>query len=156
MKKLLFIVALMILSLGTYAQKGVKSILVKAGYQTDYERFGIGFEGRYNITDNFRLAPDLTFLFPHYSVTGLDINLNIHYVIPVQKGFSLYPLAGLSVVNNRYSWAGYSNAWTDAGFNIGAGGSYDVSRNGYLNFDFKYTFSEIDCAAFMFGYGVKF
>lgn len=45
MKKLLLVLVLAGLSIGAFSQSGSKSVLVKAGYQTDYERFGLGVEG---------------------------------------------------------------------------------------------------------------
>lgn len=156
MKRLLLLIALVAIFMGAQAQTGSKSLMLKAGYQTDYERFGIGLEGRYNVTDNIRIAPDLTFFFPKNHVTGLDINVNAHYVFDVQDGFSVYPLAGIAAVNNRWSAGGDSEGSTDFGFNLGAGASYDVTSTSYLNFEFKYTFQDVDCASFMVGYGVRF
>ena len=156
MKKIFLLIALISLSIGAFSQSGSKSVLVKAGYQTDYERFGLGVEGRYTITDNLRLAPDLTFYFPNNHLTGLDFNANIHYVFPIQSGFSLYPLAGIAMVNNRLSVGGYSDSATDFGVNIGAGGSYDIGNNAYLNLEFKYSFQDVDNAGIMLGYGVRF
>lgn len=156
MKKLLLIVALIVVSMSAYSQTGTKSLMLKAGYQTDYKRFGLGVEGRYNITENIRLAPDVTFFFPNDHLTGLDINVNAHYVFNIQDGLSLYPLAGIGVINNRFSYQGYSNGSTDFGFNLGAGASYDLSDNSYVNFEFKYTFQDWDCASVMVGYGFRF
>ena len=156
MKKLLLLVASIAIFVGANAQTGSKSLMLKAGYQTDYERFGMGLEGRFNITDNLRLAPDLLFFFPKYNTTGLDINVNLHYVFDVQDGFSVYPLAGIGIINNRVSYGGDSKGFSDVGFNLGAGATYDVSSNSYLNFEFKYTFQDWDCASIMVGYGVKF
>jgi len=163
MKKLLLIVALVAISMGAQAQTGTKSLMLKAGYQTDYKRFGLGMEGRYNITDNIRLAPDVTFFFPKNHTTGLDINLNAHYVLSIQDGLSIYPLAGIGVINNRVSSIDLGNGTktkshgeTDFGFNLGAGASYDIMDNSYVNFEFKYTFQDVDCATIMVGYGVRF
>lgn len=163
MKKLLLLIALAAIFMGTQAQTGSKSLMLKAGYQTDYKRFGMGLEGRYNITDNIRLAPDVTFFFPKNHMTGLDINVNAHYVFDIQDGISIYPLAGIGVINNRISSVDLgggvktkSFGTTDFGFNLGAGASYDVTSSSYLNFEFKYTFQDIDCASIMVGYGVRF
>lgn len=163
MKKLLLLIALAAIFMGTQAQTGSKSLMLKAGYQTDYKRFGMGLEGRYNVTDNIRIAPDILFFFPKNHTTGLDINVNAHYVLNVQDGFSVYPLAGIGVINNRISSIDLgggvktkSFGTTDFGFNLGAGASYDVTSNSYLNFEFKYTFQDVDCASIMVGYGVRF
>lgn len=162
MKKVLFGIVLFALSLGSYAQTGSKAIMPKLGYQTEYKRFGLGVEGRYFLTNNIRIAPGVTLLFPKDRVTGLDVDINVHYVysVPGTNGLALYPFVGGAMLNNRWSsnvdgMKSISN--TDFGFNIGAGAQYDIINNGYLNFEFKYTFTEGDDPAyFMFGYGIRF
>ena len=158
MKKL-FLALFMLVSVATFAQTGSKSVLIKAGYQTEAKRFGLGAEGRYSFTENLRLAPDLTFFFPKNHVTGLDVNVNLHYVLPIQDGLSLYPLAGLNMTNNRFSYQGFSDSSTGFGLNLGFGASYDVASNGYLNAEMKYIFNDSDHkdnAVFMLGYGIRF
>lgn len=63
MKKILFIAFLLITSLSVFAQKGEFSLLGNFGYQTDFKRVMLGAQGRYNLTDHVRLAPDLMFFF---------------------------------------------------------------------------------------------
>ncbi len=157
MKKLFLATILLALSLGAKAQVGEKVIMPKLGYQTETERFFMGVEGRYSISDNIRLAPSLSFMFPKDHVTGLDVDVNVHYVFPIQAGLSLYPLVGGVMMNNRFSYEGFTAKDTTFGLNIGGGAQYDVTSNGYLNFEFKYSFIEgTDPAYFAVGYGVKF
>ncbi|MFV0329008.1 MAG: outer membrane beta-barrel protein [Dysgonomonas sp.] len=157
-KVLLGIVLAVVFSLGMQAQTGSKAIMPKLGYQTEFKRFALGVEGRYFFTDNIRVAPGLTFLFPKDDITGLDVDINVHYVFPIQSGLSVYPFIGGAMLNNRWSPdGGDSVSTTDFGFNIGAGIQYDVTSNGYVNFEFKYTFKENkDPAYFMLGYGIRF
>lgn len=156
MKKLFLIAALVVLSMGAYAQQGSKSLVFKGGYQTESERFGIGAQGRYGLTDNIRIAPEAIFFFPKNHVTGLDINVDVHYVFNLQDGLSLYPLAGLGMGNNRYSNNGFSVSSTDFGLNLGAGLDYSLSESSFLNAEFKYTLSDGDHAFIAVGYGIKF
>lgn len=158
MKKVLFSLALVFLfSMGVSAQTGSKEIMPKIGYQTEAERFLIGLEGRYFLTDNIRLAPSVEFLLPKDHLTGLDVNFNAHYVFPFEGGFKAYPLVGLNVMNNRFSWEGESASDTMFGLNLGAGAQYDITENGYLNLEFKYTVKEYtDVAYITLGYGIKF
>ncbi|MBB4034646.1 outer membrane protein X [Dysgonomonas hofstadii] len=157
MKKVFIAIVLATLSLGLHAQTGEKVIMPKMGYQTEGERFLIGVEGRYSLTENIRLAPGVSVLFPNNNTTGLDVDVNVHYVFPIEGGFSLYPFVGGAMLNNRWSDNGNSDSWTDFGFNIGAGAQYELTSNGYLNFEFKYTFREgKDPAYFTLGYGVRF
>ncbi|MDU1889989.1 MAG: outer membrane beta-barrel protein [Dysgonomonas sp.] len=157
MKKLVLAVVMAVISMGAFAQTGSKAIMPKIGYQTEYKRVLFGVEGRYFLTNNIRLAPSASVLFPKDHTTGLDIDVNVHYVFPMEGGFAFYPLAGGAMLNNRWSNSGQSTSWTDFGFNVGGGLQYDVMDNGYLNFEFKYTFVEgKDPAYFMLGYGVRF
>lgn len=101
MKKLFlaFMIAIAATGLNAQTLKGEGSLLGNVGYQTNYERFGLGVQGRYVIAKNLRIAPDLTFFFPKDKVTGLDVNINFHYVFNFSKdgqGFSVYPLPGLA------------------------------------------------------------
>ena len=107
MKKLLLFIMIIMATAGVNAQtlKGEGSILGNLGYQTNYERFGLEVQGRYVIANNLRLAPDVTLFFPKDKITGLDVNLNFHYVFNFSKdkqGFSVYPLAGIGLQNNFY------------------------------------------------------
>jgi len=83
------------------------------------------------------------------------------------EGLSLYPLAGFAMKNYRYSGETVnadglgelkipSSSITNFGFNLGLGGSYNLSGTNFLNAEMKYTFSKADCFTFMIGYGFKF
>ncbi len=137
------------------------------GYQTNYERFGLSVQGRYNLARNIRLAPDVMFFFPKNKVTGLDVNLNAHYVFYFpQDRFSVYPLAGIGMQNNfwgkqKVEVNGHqeetdSFSRTKFAFNLGGGITYQVSPNGYLNAELKFMFADDDAAVLMLGYGVRF
>ncbi|BES61302.1 outer membrane protein [Dysgonomonas capnocytophagoides] len=164
MKKLLLSIALLAGTLGVFAQseQGEKSLIGHIGVQSDPGRFLIGAQGRYVIADHIRIAPDASFIFPKNKITGLDLNLNVHYVLDVDNQVSVYPLAGIAMQNARYSGetiAGEkrgSDSFTNWGFNLGAGGSYNLSSNTFVNLEMKYTFSDADCFTFALGYGVKF
>lgn len=164
MKKLLLLITLVAATFSIAAQtdKGEKSVLFQTGFQTDPTRFMLGIQGRYNIIDNLAVAPDVLFMFPKDKVTGLDVNVNFHYVFPLESNFSVYPLAGLAMQNNRYAGETIggvkhgSNSHTDWGFNLGLGGSYELSLNSFINLELKYTFSDADCFTFGVGYGIKF
>lgn len=157
MKKVLLSIVLIVMSLATFAQTGSTAIMPKIGYQTEFERFLVGIEGRYFLTNNIRLAPSASVLFPKDHTLGFDVDINVHYVFPMEGGFAFYPLVGGAMLNNRWSDHGEHVSWTDFGFNLGAGLQYDITDNGYLNFEFKYTIKEEkDPAYFMLGYGVRF
>ncbi len=166
MKKLLLAVAFVACTLGAFAQseKGEKSLIGNIGVQSNPGRFLIGAQGRYVIADKIRLAPDAMFIFPKDKITGLDVNLNVHYVVDnLADNISVYPLAGIAMQNGRYAggerigdYKTPSRGSTNWGFNLGAGGSYNLSSNNFVNLELKYTFSDSDCFTFALGYGFRF
>lgn len=157
MKKILTLLILITSSLAmANAQVGSKSALIHMGYQSHYERFGFGVEGRYEFIENFRIAPEVAFFIPNKHTTGLDVNLNLQYTLKnVLDGLTIYPLAGLNMNNNRFSYHGFTNRFTEFGFNLGAGAEYDLDM-GFLSFDMKATFANKTYGQFMLGYGLRF
>lgn len=161
MKKVILAILLAAFSLGLHAQsvKGEKTGVLQAGYQSDPGRLMLGVAGRYAIADNIRLAPDVMFLFPKNKLTGLDVNVNAHYVFPLDGKLNVFPLAGLAMLNNRFSGEtidGGSKGFTNWGFNLGGGFEYQLSSSSFLNLEMKYTFSDGDCFTVGFGYGIRF
>lgn len=150
--------------------KGERSVMGSVGYQSNFERFGAGLQGRYGLTRHLRVAPDVTFFFPHDKVTGLDLNVNFHYVFNFKadgQGFAVYPLAGVGMQNNFYgkqtvltqgvsTEVGRSHSSKFA-FNLGGGIALPVSRRGYLNAETRLQFAGgDDNLVFMLGYGYRF
>lgn len=163
MKKILFLVAFLSTVAATYAQRGEFSLLGNMGYQTNYERFALGAQGRYYIADRFRLAPDVTFFFPKSKNTGLDVNLNLHYVFNLNADrLTFYPLAGFGMQNNfwgKRTIAGVevdSDSKTNIAFNLGAGLTYNLTDRSFLNLEGKFMFGDDDSAVFLIGYGWRF
>ena len=153
MKNLILLAMITLASVGMNAQtvKGEGSLMGNVGYQTNYERFGLGVQGRYAIANNLRIAPDVTFYFPKDKITGLDVNVNFHYVFNFKEdgqGFSVYPLAGIGMQNNFYGKKSVetngqeveidrSNS-TKFAFNLGGGITLPISERSYLNAEAKY------------------
>ncbi|WP_455663532.1 outer membrane beta-barrel protein [Phocaeicola sp.] len=171
MKKIFLFIAVALMAIGMNAQtlKGEGSILGSLGYQTNYERFGLQAQGRYVIANNLRIAPDVTFFFPKDKVTGLDVNVNFHYVFNFSQdgqGFSVYPLAGIGMQNNFYgkrtimvngeSVEQKSESTSKFAFNLGGGISLPLSSRSYLNAEAKFMFADQDNVAIMLGYGYRF
>lgn len=167
MKKFVWIVMLMttFLAGSALAQQTGNSFVGSIGYQTEFERFGIQMQGRYQLCSVARLAPDVTFFFPKNQVAGLDINLNLHYLIPIQK-LTLYPLAGIglqtnfygnsTIINNNGNLTTQNETGSHFAFNLGAGLSYPLSENCYLNAESKFMVGYKHNMNFMIGIGHTF
>lgn len=159
MKKFFTLISVAILAttaLCAQSVQGEKSVVANIGYQSDAKRALIGAQGRYTIADNIRIAPDVMFFFPKNHTLGFDVNVNAHYVFGVTPTFSAYPLAGLAMQNNRFSYKGESAGYTDWGFNLGAGGSYSLNAENFINLEMKYILGDADCFVLAVGYGFKF
>lgn len=171
MKKLLLSIMVAVFALGVNAQsaKGDAALVGNVGYQTDYKRFGIGVQGRYAIMDKVRVAPDVTFFFPKDKVTGLDVNVNLHYVFNLNKvgeSFSVYPLAGIGMQNNLYGKQTVHVNGEDVkvsrddktkfAVNLGAGISFPINAKSFLNAEAKFMFADKDNVVILLGYGYKF
>lgn len=168
MKKILFLIAFVAMMFNVSAQSaGDLSVVGQLGYQTNYDRFALGVQGRYNLMRNVRIAPDVMFFFPKSKVTGLDININAHYVFYFpQDRFSVYPLAGFGMQNNfigkqKVEVNGEtretdSDSKTKLAFNLGGGISYAIDSKSFLNAEAKFQFADEDNAVIMIGYGYRF
>lgn len=168
MKKFIGLVVLLTISLSTFAQRGDFSLLGNFGYQTDFKRVMLGAQGRYNLTNNIRLAPDLMFFFPKDKVTGLDVNVNVHYAFDLSADqLSLYPLAGFNLQNNfqgKRTIKGDdgkettidSSSSTNFGFNLGGGLTYNINERNFLNVEYKYVFGKDNSSVIAFGWGYRF
>lgn len=175
MKKILLLATFVAVTLSlsaqtipTTVQQGDMALLGQIGYQTNYERFGISAQYRYNLMRNIRIAPDVTFFFPKDKVTGLDINLNAHYVFYFpQDRFSVYPLAGFGMQNNFHGKHDVrdangnvvtvdSKSKTSFAFNLGGGITYALDARSFVNAEAKFMFADEDAAVIMIGYGYRF
>lgn len=158
MKKLLLMAAFVATASSSFAQlgQGEKSVIFEGQFKANPARFGLGVQGRYNILDNVRVAPEVLFIFPKDHTIGLDVNINAHYVFPIDSKLTLFPLAGISMQNYRFSYEGVSNSASKFGLNLGGGAGYALNNKSFLNLEMKYTFSDADCFNISFGYGVKF
>lgn len=133
MKKflLLVVVALFAVSANVSAQdRGTWTIGPKMNIYTAWDSdtvFGLGVAARYNVLDQLRLEPGLTFLL--HSHCSLDVNCDVHYLFNVADGWTLYPLAGLSA-NDFGDWS--------MGINLGGGFDCRIADRWNISAGVKY------------------
>lgn len=155
-QKLFIVAAFLLLSASVFGQQSNFSLLGKVGYQSDFDRLGLGAEGRIGLTEQFRLAPSLMLMIPNDNVLGLEVDVNLQYVFPIQgTTLDIYPTMGFNMDNNRFKKDSFKRKWTKWGYNLGAGADYYLSKDDFLNFELQYTFGP-DFARVMIGYGYKF
>jgi len=145
MKKLMMITALMLMSIGAFAQEGKFAIGANAGfaaYGNEYNPIGVGAKLQYLFTENFRGEAAYNFWFPktiHHFKSGLmDIDLNLQYLIPISEGFNVYPLVGANLGMTH----GDGDSESIFGFQGGGGIEYYLSEQIKANFDVKYQYNK--------------
>ena len=101
MKKIMLIAALMLMSVGAFAQEAGKfAIGANAGiaaYGNEYNPFGVGAKAQYSITENFRAEAAFNYWFPKHDAGIMDIDLNLQYLIPIVDKLYIYPLVGANL-----------------------------------------------------------
>lgn len=97
------------------AQKGDIAAGLNVGYGTEIKNIGIGIKGQYNITDAIRAEAGFDYFLEKDGLSMWDINLNVHYLFNVHEKIKVYPLAGITYTNWKFSWKDAAgDAWDDA------------------------------------------
>ena len=138
MKKLMMIAAMMLMSIGAFAQEGKMAVganLGYAAYGNSYNPMGIGAKFQYEFVENIRGEVAYNYWFPKDKAGVMDFDLNFHYLFPVAEDIKIYPLAG---VNLAMQHGDMDDKESIFGFNLGAGAEYYLSEQLKLNLDIKY------------------
>lgn len=175
MRKVLFAMAMALVSISASAQKGETAFGANLSYGTEIKNLGIGVKGQYGITDAIRAEAAFDYFLKKDGLSMWDVNLNVHYLIPIIEKFKVYPLAGVVFTNWKTDFAidvddseGYGIIDDDAddsgstttskfGANLGAGLQYDLTDKLSLNVEGKYQLiSDFDQMVFSVGVAYKF
>lgn len=147
---------------GAQAQSyNTKSLGVSVGYLFDTENIEGGIFLHLPTAKNWRVAPSIKYAFSNHNRNNLDINGDIHYLVPFAGRFSFYPLAGITF----QSWRGnalpndkeLSATVNKFGINAGAGFEMNLSNRLDLHIEGKYIFIDrFHQANVSIGLGYKF
>ncbi|WP_297328842.1 porin family protein [uncultured Bacteroides sp.] len=143
MKKILVLLVCLCACFATsYAQKGESALGLNLNYGND-TKIGMGVKYRYGLTDQLRLEPAFNYYFKHDYVSMWDLGANLHYLFPVAKQISVYPLAGIGYAQAK----GYVSDIVDGAddvtegkiaINLGAGVDFKVASNTVIDLELKY------------------
>ena len=145
MKKLMMIAAMMLMSMGAFAQEaGRMAIGLDANYgiKKDASRLGAGAKFQYSITDDFRAEAKFIYYPKKDFSTIWNAMVNVQYVIPCAEKLYAYPLVGIGFCGESVDILGYSASETLFEFHGGAGIEYFLSDNVKLNFDAIYQYGK--------------
>lgn len=92
---------------------------------TKHHQHGWGIKLQADLGHRLRLEPELMYFAEHHEVTTLDLNVNLHWRVPIFDHFDIYPLSGVN-----YSHWGYNgpnaSRW---GMNLGCGAEFRITRS---------------------------
>ncbi len=72
------------------------AIGVNVTYGTEVGNIGFGVKGQYRFIDQIRGEAAFEYFLKKDNVSAWDINVNLHYLIPVANNLKVYPLAGVT------------------------------------------------------------
>jgi len=145
MKKLMMIAAMMLMSVGAFAQEAGKMAIgldANYGIKKDNSRFGAGARFQYAISDGFRAEAKFIYYPKKDDVTIWNAAANIQYLIPCAENLYVYPQVGLGAIGSKLDIFGTSVSETLFEFHGGAGIEYYLSDNFKLYFDAIYQYGK--------------
>ena len=127
MKKYIFLAIIAIAStLNLHANQGDASAAAQFVYASKHSMAGLGAQFQYEFVQNFRVAPEFIYFFKDDGLSALNVNLNLHYIIPTSNSFSIYPLVGFSYGHYMADPGDYSE--DHCGANVGMGAEYIINE----------------------------
>lgn len=118
-------------------KQGDSSLGLTVGYSLDshVKHPVVGFDYRYNITDEVRVAPSISHYFKHNGLSAWMGEVNAHYVVKLDDQFGFYPLGGITFS----SWSTACNDdLTRLGATIGLGGELYATALITVGLEVKY------------------
>lgn len=136
MKKLFFVLCMMLMSVGAFAQQGKMTLGIQGNYMIDSpNNFGLGAGIGYGLTDNIRGVAEFNYLLKKDYISWWNAEANVQYLFKLSGGFTLYPLAGIDFTGFSIEHGGSDSK---LGLNLGAGAEYALSEKLALKLEYNY------------------
>jgi outer membrane protein X len=150
------IVAIAVLTMSVAAQAQVKGDMAAGaglvlGTGNSFSNYGLGAKFQYNVLDPLRLEGAFTYFLKKDYTTMWDLSVNGHWLFPISDKMTVYPLAGLGLLNYGYDLDLGLGAWgikdsgstSDFAFNLGGGIDLKLTDKLVFNAEVKYKLSDI-------------
>ena len=111
------------------------AIGVNVTYGTELGSVGFGVKGQYRFIDQFRGEAAFEYFLKKDNVSAWDVNVNLHYLIPVANNLKVYPLAGVTymrVISHFETSAISSYSSVPNPLNYSSLASYQAALENYL------------------------
>ncbi len=103
-------------------------------FASEYQQHGFGAKLCLDVFGPWRLEPEMVYFAQSDDVTTLQLNVNVHYVMPMMSRLYLYPFAGVTYSHWGYVGPDHSR-W---GMNLGGGAELTLGRQWSLIGEFRY------------------
>lgn len=113
-----------------YAEQGDVSGAAQFVYASKHSMAGLGLQVQYEPITNWRLAPEFIYFFKDEGLSALNVNMNVHYIIPTSTTFAIYPLVGFTYAH--YMPDGPADGIDRCGANVGLGAQYQIKNRLYF------------------------
>ena len=140
MKKVFFVICMMLMSVSTFAQQGKMTVGIHGDYMIDSPKnFGIGANVGYEVINNVRGVAEFNYLFKKDYVSFWNVEVNAEYLFKLaDSGFTLYPLVGIDLLGQSVDLGNTTASDSKLGLNHGAGVEYQLMESLALKAEFNY------------------
>ncbi|MGM9803785.1 MAG: outer membrane beta-barrel protein [Muribaculaceae bacterium] len=130
-KTILTLIATVACVISASAQ-GLGSLGANFLYGSKFDQVGLGVSYKVNLTENFRIAPEMQYFFSNKNMKTWDANANIEYVSTLFDDLKFYPLVGFTYSHWTQEVKVVHvdkavNTWDRFGVNIGGGIEYNFT-----------------------------
>ena len=127
-KFILLAIVAIVTTLGASADSGDISLGAQFAYGSKHSLAGLGAQVQIEPIQNWRFAPEFIYYFKNGGISALNVNMNIHYVIPTSHSFAIYPMAGFSYANIKTDLHHGDASVDRCGANVGLGAQYRINE----------------------------
>jgi opacity protein-like surface antigen len=160
MKKLFFVICMMLMSVGAFAQQGKMTIGAHGALGLNGNKnFGIGANVGYEVIDNVRGVAEFDYFFKKDYVSQWLVQVNAEYLFRVADGkFAIYPIAGINLFGFKWDadLMGASSSDSKLGMTIGGGVEYQLLENLGLKVEYNYLTQYDGASLLKFGIVIPF
>jgi outer membrane protein X len=127
MKKYIFMAIMAIAAtINVHAEQGDISAGAQFVYASKHSMAGLGAQVQIEPITNWRIAPEFIYFFKNDGLSALNVNMNVHYVIPTSQSFAIYPMVGFTYGHYMADAIGGDVTDDRCGANVGLGAQYRI------------------------------
>lgn len=121
---------------------------VTLGVGDGFTNFGPGAKFQYSILKSLRAEGAFTYFLKKDYITMWDLSVNGHWLFPVGDRMTVYPLAGLGILNygadlGLGGWGIRNASTSDFALNLGGGMDLKLTDKLFFHVEAKYKISDV-------------